>query len=191
MFDISWSEFLLIGVVALIVIGPKELPAVMRTLGHWTRKVRSMASEFQSQFQEAMREAEMADLKKDVEDLKHDVAGSDPFNSLHTDVESAGEELKRSLDSPEPTPALSSPDGEPLLTPPSAETPSEAFAMTAIPATETAAPAPEPVTAAQAQATPAAGEMESVGASEAPEKADRPAKEQEKQETGDGTGRTE
>ena len=40
MFDISWTEFLLIGVVALIVIGPKELPAVLRTLGQWTRKVR-------------------------------------------------------------------------------------------------------------------------------------------------------
>ena len=69
MFDISWTEFLLIGVVALIVIGPKELPAVMRTMGQWTRKVRSMAADFQNQFQEAMREAEMADLKKQVDDM--------------------------------------------------------------------------------------------------------------------------
>ena len=69
MFDISWTEFLLIGVVALIVIGPKELPAVMRTMGQWTRKVRSMAADFQGQFQEAMREAEMADLKKQVDDI--------------------------------------------------------------------------------------------------------------------------
>jgi sec-independent protein translocase protein TatB len=192
MFDISWSEFLLIGVVALIVIGPKELPAVMRTLGHWTRKVRSMASEFQSQFQEAMREAEMADLKKDVEDLKHDVAGSDQLTSLHSDVESAGEELKRSLDSPpEAAPALPAAEGEATLTPASAETPSEVFALAAIPAAETTAPAPEPVTAAEAQATPARGEMESVGASEAAEEADRPAKEAKEQETGDGTGRTE
>jgi sec-independent protein translocase protein TatB len=69
MFDISWTEFLLIGVVALVVIGPKELPGVMRTLGQWSRKVRGMASDFQNQFQEAMREAEMADLKKDVDDM--------------------------------------------------------------------------------------------------------------------------
>ena len=69
MLDISWTEFLLIGVVALIVIGPKELPAVLRTLGQWTRKVRSMAADFQNQFQEAMREAEMADLKKDIDDI--------------------------------------------------------------------------------------------------------------------------
>ena len=64
MFDISWTEFLLIGIVALVVIGPKELPGVMRTLGQYTRKIRGMASDFQNQFQEAMREAEMADLKK-------------------------------------------------------------------------------------------------------------------------------
>jgi sec-independent protein translocase protein TatB len=61
----------LIGVVALIVIGPKELPAVLRTIGQWTTKIRCMAGEFQSQFQEAMREAEMADLKKQVDEVSH------------------------------------------------------------------------------------------------------------------------
>jgi sec-independent protein translocase protein TatB len=67
MFDIGWSELVVIGVVALIVIGPKELPAVLRAIGQWTTKIRRMAGEFQSQFQEAMREAEMADLKKEVD----------------------------------------------------------------------------------------------------------------------------
>src|SRR5580704_19574805 len=69
MFDIGWSEFVVIGVVALIVIGPKELPAVLRAVGQWTTKIRRMAGEFQSQFQEAMREAEMSDLKKQVAEL--------------------------------------------------------------------------------------------------------------------------
>src|SRR5271166_4361538 len=69
MFDIGWSEFVVIGVVALIVIGPKELPAVLRAIGQWTTKLRRMAGEFQNQFQEAMREAEMADLKKQVDEL--------------------------------------------------------------------------------------------------------------------------
>lgn len=69
MFDISWTEFLLIGVVALIAIGPKELPGVLRTAGQWMGKVRRMAAEFQGQFQEALREAEMADLKKEVDDI--------------------------------------------------------------------------------------------------------------------------
>jgi len=75
MFDIAWGEFVVIGVVALIVIGPKELPAVLRAVGQWTTKIRRMAAEFQSQFQEALREAEMADLKKEVDNL-NDVAKS-------------------------------------------------------------------------------------------------------------------
>jgi sec-independent protein translocase protein TatB len=69
MFDIGWSELLLIGAVALIVIGPKELPGVLRALGQWMAKIRRMAAEFQGQFQEAMREAEMADIKKHVDEI--------------------------------------------------------------------------------------------------------------------------
>jgi sec-independent protein translocase protein TatB len=82
MFDIGWSEFVVIGVVALIVIGPKELPTVLRTIGQWTTKIRRMAGEFQSQFQEAMREAEMADLKKQVDELSDAAKGvtTDPFD---------------------------------------------------------------------------------------------------------------
>src|ERR1700733_1247079 len=75
MFDIGWSEFVVIGVVALIVIGPKELPAVLRTVGQWTTKIRRMAGEFQSQFQEAMREAEMVDLKREGDSLNESAKG--------------------------------------------------------------------------------------------------------------------
>jgi sec-independent protein translocase protein TatB len=98
MFDISWTEFLLIGVVALIVIGPKELPAVMRSLGQWTRKVRSLAADFQNQFQEAMREAEMADLKKQVDDMAHDIKHYDPLKDVRADVEAIGKDLDASVD---------------------------------------------------------------------------------------------
>ena len=98
MFDISWTEFLLIGVVALIVIGPKELPAVLRTVGQWTRKVRSMAADFQGQFQEAMREAEMADLKKQVDDLAQGVKNYDPLKDVKADVEAAGRDIQASLE---------------------------------------------------------------------------------------------
>ena len=85
MFDIAWGEFVVIGVVALIVIGPKELPAVLRAIGQWTTKIRRMASEFQGQFQEALREAEMADLKKEVDNLNDAAKGftsqfDDPLN---------------------------------------------------------------------------------------------------------------
>ena len=68
MFDVSWGKLVIIGVVALIVIGPKELPTVLRTVGQWMGKIRRMAAEFQGQFQEAMREAEMADLKKQFDE---------------------------------------------------------------------------------------------------------------------------
>jgi len=104
MFDISWTEFLLIGVVALIVIGPKELPAVLRTLGQWTRRVRSMAADFQGQFQEAMREAEMADLKKQVDDIAHDIKSYDPLKDVRSDVEAAGKDIQSSLEKPVMTP---------------------------------------------------------------------------------------
>src|SRR5271167_1320565 len=98
MFDISWTEFLLIGVVALIFIGPKELPAVLRTLGQWTRKVRSMAADFQGQFQEAMREAEMADLKKEVDDIAHGIKSYDPLKDVRADLETAGKDIQSSFE---------------------------------------------------------------------------------------------
>jgi sec-independent protein translocase protein TatB len=92
MFDIGWSEFVLIAVVALIAIGPKELPGVLRTVGQWMGKARKMAAEFQSQFQEAMREAEMADLKKSFDEVREAASGFDGGNimtSLRKDVTDA------------------------------------------------------------------------------------------------------
>jgi sec-independent protein translocase protein TatB len=84
-FGIEWTEYAVIAIVALIVIGPKELPAVLRAIGQWTTKIRRMAAEFQSQFQEALREAEMADLKKEVDTLNDAAKGftsqfDDPLN---------------------------------------------------------------------------------------------------------------
>ena len=91
MFDIGWSELLVIGVVALIAIGPKELPGVLRSLGHWMGKVRRMASEFQDQFREAMREAEVADLKRQFDEAsaKATSAFNDPLETAQKEVEAA------------------------------------------------------------------------------------------------------
>jgi sec-independent protein translocase protein TatB len=99
MFDIGWGELVVIGIVALIAIGPKELPTVLRTLGQYMGKVRRMASEFQGQFQEAMREAELAELKKQAEDLKSsvsdlgnsvtDLGNIDPLADTQKQIESA------------------------------------------------------------------------------------------------------
>lgn len=64
MFDIAWSELGVIAVVALVVIGPKDLPKVLRTVGQWTSKARSMAREFQSGIDDMVREAELDELRK-------------------------------------------------------------------------------------------------------------------------------
>jgi sec-independent protein translocase protein TatB len=92
MFDIGWSELMVIGVVALIAIGPKELPGVLRMVGQWMGKARKLAGEFQGQFQEAMREAEMADLKKSFDDVKSAASGfadNNVLTSLQKDVDAA------------------------------------------------------------------------------------------------------
>jgi sec-independent protein translocase protein TatB len=125
MFDIGWGEFVVIAVVALIVIGPKELPAVLRAIGQWTTKIRRMASEFQSQFQEALREAEMADLKKEVDSLNDTARGftsqfDDPLNFK----EATKWEPKPEAAKTEPTePAADNPDSalKPADTPPQSE----------------------------------------------------------------------
>ncbi len=76
MFDIAWSEFMLIGAVALVVIGPKDLPKALRTAGQAIGRIRRMAGEFQTQFNDAMREAELDELKKQVEDVGGSVQSS-------------------------------------------------------------------------------------------------------------------
>src|SRR5664279_3973262 len=92
MFDIGWSELVVIAVVALIAIGPKELPGVLRMIGQWMGKARRMAAEFQGQFQEAMREAEISDLKKTFDEVKDsDLAGNNIMTSLQKEV---GDALK-------------------------------------------------------------------------------------------------
>ena len=70
MFDIGWSELLVIGVVAIIVVGPKDLPKLMRGIGHYAGKLRRAASDFQRQFEEAMRESEVEEVRKAIESVK-------------------------------------------------------------------------------------------------------------------------
>jgi sec-independent protein translocase protein TatB len=92
MFDIGWSELVVIAVVALVAIGPKELPGVLRMVGQWMGKARKMAGEFQGQFNEAMREAEMADVKKAFDEVKEAASGFSKNNimtSLTKDVSEA------------------------------------------------------------------------------------------------------
>ncbi|MGY4236757.1 sec-independent protein translocase protein TatB [Bradyrhizobium sp. USDA 4449] len=144
MFDIGWSELVLIGVVALVAIGPKELPGVLRMVGQWMGKARKMAAEFQGQFQEAMREAEMADLKKSFDEVKEAAAGFTSgglMTSLQKDVSDA---LRvDALDKPAETSTTTS------VEPPAASGEAPATSSEA-PATSAEAPA----TSGEAPATP-------------------------------------
>lgn len=94
MFDIGWTELLVIALVAIVVIGPKDLPRVMRMVGQWTRKLKRMGSEFQNQFNEALREAELDDVRKGIEDLR----SLNPLNSVREELTKAGDDIKKGMD---------------------------------------------------------------------------------------------
>ncbi len=96
MFDIGWSEILVIGIVALVVIGPKELPGVVRMVAQNIGKLLRMASDFQNQFNDAMREMELADLKKDAEKLISDATSSVSLD----EVNKTGDEIKKAVEEP-------------------------------------------------------------------------------------------
>jgi len=153
MFDIGWSELVVIGIVALIAIGPKELPGVLRMVGQWMGKARKMASEFQGQFQEAMREAEMADLKKSFDEVKDAATGFTTDNVMTSLQKDVGDALKiddidkpAAIEPPVTTPATSNVD---MPEPPPPQTFVEADAHTAaaepLVITREASPEPEPL----------------------------------------------
>jgi sec-independent protein translocase protein TatB len=70
MFDLSWSEMLVVAVVALVVIGPKDLPRLVREIGRWAGKARAMARDFQRSFDDMVREAELDDIRKSVDQAR-------------------------------------------------------------------------------------------------------------------------
>jgi sec-independent protein translocase protein TatB len=93
MFDFAWSEILLIGAVALIAIGPKDMPAAIRTVSSMIKKARRMAAEFQTHVDEMVREADLGDVKKAFNDIRNlDIAGAlekhvDPDRSIRNTFE--------------------------------------------------------------------------------------------------------
>ena len=154
MFDFSWGELLVVGAVALIAIGPKELPGVLRTVGQWMTKMRRLAAEFQGQFHEAIREAEMADLKKEVDEMTDKAksyAHFDPLGDIQKDIDSTFSdkpaEPATAIEPVEPATAIepavpvaeaSAPAGDDHATP--AIAPEPALPATAAPAPESAVP---------------------------------------------------
>src|SRR6266699_1377859 len=161
MFDIGWSELVVIAVVALIAIGPKELPGVLRMVGQWMGKARKMAAEFQGQFQEAMREAEMADLKKTFDEVKEaatGVATDNVMTSLQKDVGEALHigDIDKPAISPIETPAIEPPVTPTTPAPPIPETfaEAEAHAAAAEPLAITREVQPQPAPQDTAPETP-------------------------------------
>lgn len=69
MLDIGWSEMLLLGVVAIVVIGPKDLPKALRTVGQWVGRARRVAREFKDSVDDMVRESELEELRRETEQM--------------------------------------------------------------------------------------------------------------------------
>lgn len=111
MFDIGWSEMLVIAIVLIVVVGPKDLPRMLRTFGKTTAKLRAMAGDFQRQFNEALKEAELDDVKKSVDELrslnpKEQIRKQlNPFEQAASDIRSGLDSAMKSTPAPASTPA--------------------------------------------------------------------------------------
>jgi sec-independent protein translocase protein TatB len=121
MFDIGWGELLVIGVVALVAIGPKELPGVLRTVGQWTGKLRRMATEFQNQFP-------VSDVRRELEKTQSQIesAMAEKPTAEKAAPQSVAENLASSMtSSADPVPAdvssaapnIAAPDGATVQAP--------------------------------------------------------------------------
>jgi len=113
MFDIGWSELLVIAVVAIVVIGPKDLPRVLRSVGRWTGQVKRMARDFQNQFNEALREAELDSVKKEVENL----VKTDPLADVRTEMAKTNAEIMTELKKTAPDPVAPATPATPVVAP--------------------------------------------------------------------------
>lgn len=97
MFDVGWTEMLVIAIVMIVVVGPKDLPNMLRTFGRMTAKMRGMASDFRKQFDEALKEAELDDVKKSVDSLR----GLNPMTEVRKQLnpfEKAAADLRAGVD---------------------------------------------------------------------------------------------
>jgi sec-independent protein translocase protein TatB len=121
MFDITSSKLLILGIVALLVIGPKDLPALLRTIGKYVGIIKRQAAEFRAQFDEAMRESELADLKRDVDSLGREAEQTmrAAEQSVEKDWAQAQESVSAALDDraslPSADPQAAAPEQAPAL----------------------------------------------------------------------------
>jgi sec-independent protein translocase protein TatB len=109
MFDVGYSELLLIGIVALVVIGPKDLPRVMRTVGQWVGRARGMARHFRSGLDTMMREAELEEMEKKWREENARILAEHPFAEPLADP--AALAVPAELPAPAGGPPSSEPEG--------------------------------------------------------------------------------
>ncbi|HKZ95717.1 MAG TPA: Sec-independent protein translocase protein TatB [Hyphomicrobiaceae bacterium] len=96
MFDISWSELVILAIVALIFVGPKELPKFLAALGRYAGVIRRHANEFRQQFDQAMREAQLDEIKNEVEGVRESVVSTarEAERSVSAETEGAKREIE-------------------------------------------------------------------------------------------------
>jgi sec-independent protein translocase protein TatB len=147
MFDLTSSKLLLLGIVALLVIGPKDFPVLLRTIGKYVGIIRGHAREFRAQFDEAMRDSELDELKKDVEKIASETEAS--IADATRSIDQTAEEARRTMDTAAELPKIDlmahDANGLPIEPPQAASTATasvEAAQQTAAAATSTEQPAP-------------------------------------------------
>lgn len=120
MFEIGWTEMLVIAVVMIVIVGPKDLPNMLRTFGRTTAKLRAMAGDFQKQFNEALKEAELDDVKKSIDTLRDLNPAAEikkqlnPFEKAAADVRAGLDGLKPAAPKPADPAAPVAQPAEPL-----------------------------------------------------------------------------
>lgn len=141
MLDVGWTEILVIAIVLIIVVGPKDLPQMLRTFGRMMSKMRGMASDFRQQFDEALREADLEDVKKTIGEAQK----LNPLNTIREAVNplrQMGDEIKADLQkttgsvsssAPVAMPAESVTGSTPVAVPSEAQTPAATQPVAAVP----------------------------------------------------------
>jgi sec-independent protein translocase protein TatB len=107
MFDIGWTELLVVAVVAILVVGPKDLPRMLRQFGKTVGQMRKMAGEFQSQFNDALKEAELDEVRRSIEDVRSTASGAtNPLRNIGSDLRRS---VEQSSGTKKPAPASAPP----------------------------------------------------------------------------------
>jgi sec-independent protein translocase protein TatB len=120
MFDLTSSKLLILGIIALLVVGPKDLPILLRTIGKYMGMIRKQANEFRAQFDEAMKESELDSLRKEVENVGREAQATmrDAEHSVQKEVDLANSQVESVIQSSAPTPEI--PTEAPVIPPPPA-----------------------------------------------------------------------